>query len=79
MALCQAELGLRAGEVAALRLNGLDWRSAILRVPAGKVGRERELPLAARAGRAIADYLRNGWPPPPGTSSSATGRCAGRP
>jgi integrase len=62
MALCQAELGLRAGEVAALRLEDLDWRSAVLRVPACKVGRERELPLAARVGRAIADYLRRGRP-----------------
>jgi site-specific recombinase XerD len=62
MALCQAELGLRAGEVAALRLEDLDWRAAVLRVPAGKVGRERELPLAARVGRAIADYLRHGRP-----------------
>lgn len=65
MALCQAELGLRAGEVAALRLEDLDWRSAVLRVPACKVGRERELPLAARAGRAIADYLRHGRPATP--------------
>ena len=62
MALCQAELGLRACEVAALRLEDLDWRSAVLRIPAGKVGRERELPLAERAGRAIADYLRHGRP-----------------
>lgn len=62
MALCQAELGLRAGEVAALRLDGLDWRSAVLRVPAGKVGRERELPLSARVGQAVADYLRHGRP-----------------
>jgi integrase/recombinase XerD len=62
MALCQADLGLRACEVAALRLEDLDWRSAALRVPAGKVGRERELPLAARAGRAVADYLRRGRP-----------------
>jgi len=62
MALCQAELGLRAGEVAALRLEDLDWRAAVLRVPACKVRRERELPLAARAGRAVADYLRRGRP-----------------
>jgi len=62
MALCQAELGLRACEVAALRLDDLNWRSATLRIPAGKVARERELPLAARTGRAIADYLRQGRP-----------------
>jgi site-specific recombinase XerD len=62
MALCQADLGLRACEVAALRLDDLDWRSAVLRIAAGKVGRERELPLTARAGRAIAEYLRHGRP-----------------
>lgn len=62
MALCQVDLGLRACEVAALRLEDLDWRSATLRLPAGKSGRGRELPLAARAGRAIADYLRHGRP-----------------
>lgn len=62
MALCQADLGLRACEVAALRLDDLNWRSAVLRVPAGKVGRERELPLTARTGRAIAEYLRHGRP-----------------
>jgi len=62
MALSQVDLGLRACEVAALRLEDLDWRSATLRVPAGKTGRGRELPLAARVGRAIADYLRRGRP-----------------
>jgi site-specific recombinase XerD len=62
MALCQADLGLRACEVAAIRLDDIDWRSATLRIPAGKVGRERELPLAVRTGRAIADYLRHGRP-----------------
>jgi site-specific recombinase XerD len=62
MALCQAELGLRAGEVAALRLEDLDWHAAVLRVPACKIRRERELPLAARTGRAVADYLRHGRP-----------------
>jgi site-specific recombinase XerD len=62
MALCQADLGLRACEVAALRLDDLDRRSAVLRVAAGKIGRERELPLTAPAGRAIAEYLRHGRP-----------------
>lgn len=62
MALCQVDLGLRACEVAGLRLEDLDWNLATLRTPAGKIGRHRELPLTARAGRAIADYLRHGRP-----------------
>ena len=60
MALCLVDLGLRAGEVAELRLDDLDWHSATLRTVPGKVGRARELPLTARPGQAIADYLRHG-------------------
>jgi site-specific recombinase XerD len=62
MALCQIELGLRACEVAALRLDDIDWRSATLRTVGSKIGRGRELPLPARAGRAMAEYLRRGRP-----------------
>ena len=60
MALCMVDLGLRVSEVAGLRLHDLDWRSATLRVAASKAGRARELPLAARLGQAIADYLSHG-------------------
>jgi integrase/recombinase XerD len=60
MGLCLVDLGLRVCEVAGLRLDDLDWRSATLRIAPGKVGRARELPLAARPGQAIADYLRHG-------------------
>jgi site-specific recombinase XerD len=59
---CMANLGLRAGEVARLSLDDIDWRSAILRIPISKARRFDELPLVDDVGRAIADYLRNGRP-----------------
>jgi integrase/recombinase XerD len=62
MARCQVDLGLRAGEVAALCLEDLDWRRGILRVASGKGGRARELPLPEGIGCAIAEYLRRGRP-----------------
>jgi site-specific recombinase XerD len=62
MALCLLDLGLRAGEVAALTIDGVDWRSGILTIPAGKTRREGRLPMPARVARAAAAYLRYGRP-----------------
>ena len=56
-----ARLGLRAGEVAALRLEDIDWRSGEVTV-AGKGNRRDKLPLLADVGEAIAAYLRHGRP-----------------
>jgi integrase/recombinase XerD len=56
-----ARLGLRAGEVAALRLEDLDWRAGEL-VVRGKGRRQDRLPLPADVGEAIAAYLRRGRP-----------------
>ena len=50
-------LGLRAGEVAALTLEDLDWHAGELLV-AGKGGRYDRLPLAVDVGEAIVAYLR---------------------
>jgi integrase len=50
-------LGLRAGEVAALQLNDVDWRGGQLLVH-GKGGRQDVLPLPADVGEAIVSYLR---------------------
>lgn len=55
-------LGLRAGEVAALTLDDLDWRHGHLLVRATKSRRERKLPLPDEVGRAIVAYLRFGRP-----------------
>lgn len=54
-------LGLRAGEVAALKLDDIDWRAAEITV-AGKGGRHDRLPLSAEVGEAIAGYLTRGRP-----------------
>jgi site-specific recombinase XerD len=54
-------LGVRAGEVAALRLEDLDWRTGEV-VIRGKGRRQDRLPLPADVGEAIAAYLRRGRP-----------------
>jgi integrase len=52
-------LGLRAGEVAALNVDELDWRAGEIEVP-GKGNRRERLPLPVDVGRAIAEYCRRG-------------------
>ncbi|MGH3010185.1 MAG: tyrosine-type recombinase/integrase [Gaiellaceae bacterium] len=54
-------LGLRAGEVCALRLDDIDWRAGEL-IVTGKGSRVERLPLPAEVGEAIAAYLRRGRP-----------------
>jgi integrase/recombinase XerD len=56
-----ARLGLRAGEVAGMVLEDLDWRRGEL-VVHGKARRDEALPLPADVGEAIAGYLRSGRP-----------------
>jgi site-specific recombinase XerD len=52
-------LGLRAGEVAALRLDDVHWRAGELTVR-GKGNRIDRLPLPHDVGAALVDYLRHG-------------------
>ncbi len=54
-------LGLRAGEVAGLRLEDLDWRAGEI-VVHGKGRREDRLPLPDDVGAAITAYLQRGRP-----------------
>jgi integrase/recombinase XerD len=54
-------LGLRAGEVATLSLDAIDWRRGELTVR-GKGNRVDQLPLPGDVGEAIVDYLRHGRP-----------------
>lgn len=59
--LTMLRLGLRAGEVAALKLDDIDWRAGEV-VVHGKAARQDRLPLPADVGEAIAAYLRRGRP-----------------
>jgi integrase/recombinase XerD len=54
-------LGLRAGEVARLRLDDLDWRAGEL-VVRGKGARLDRLPMPVEVGEAITAYLQRGRP-----------------
>ena len=54
-------LGLRAGEVAGLRLDDIDWRAGEV-VVRGKGRQEDRLPLPSDVGEAIVAYLRRGRP-----------------
>lgn len=56
-----ARLGLRAGEVAALELDDLDWRAGEVSVH-GKGSRRERLPLPADVGQALVAYLHGDRP-----------------
>jgi integrase/recombinase XerD len=57
-----ARLGLRAGEVAKLGLDDVDWRAGEI-VVHGKGRTVERLPLPTDVGDAVAAYLRGGRPP----------------
>lgn len=59
-----ARLGLRAGEVACLELDDLDWEAGQITIR-GKRGVRAALPLPADVGAAVARYLRRGRPRSP--------------
>jgi site-specific recombinase XerD len=56
-----ARLGLRANEIATLKLEDVDWQSGQITVR-GKGRRHAQLPLLEDVGAAIADYLQYGRP-----------------
>lgn len=56
-----SRLGLRAGEVAALTLDDIDWDSGEIAVH-GKGNRVDQMPMPPDVGRALACYLRRGRP-----------------
>ncbi len=56
-----SRLGVRAGELAALQLADVDWRSGELLVR-GKGSRQERLPLPSDVGEAIAGWLARGRP-----------------
>jgi site-specific recombinase XerD len=62
MLLLLVTYGLRAREVAALRLDDLEWRQGRLRIPERKAGHSTAYPLSPLVGNALADYLKDGRP-----------------
>jgi site-specific recombinase XerD len=56
-----SRIGLRAGEVAGLCLEDIDWRGGEILIR-GKGRRSERLPLPADVGELVADYLRDGRP-----------------
>jgi integrase/recombinase XerD len=61
MLMLLARLGLRAGEVASLTLDDIDWNAGTLTVH-GKGAQQSSLPLLVPVGEAIATYLKRGRP-----------------
>jgi len=61
MLLLMARLGLRAGDVAAMRLPDIDWQNATITVT-GKGRRETRLPLPQDVGDAMLAWLAEGRP-----------------
>ncbi len=56
-----ARLGLRAGDIANLRVSDIDWEGASIQV-CGKGRCHTRLPLSQEVGQAIVAYLKNGRP-----------------
>jgi len=61
MLLMLARLGLRAGELAGLNLDDVDWRAGEIDVR-GKGGCRERMPLPDDVGQALVNYLRRGRP-----------------
>lgn len=62
MLLLATRLGLRASDIAALKLDDIDWRNNVIRLVQYKTKEPIELPLLADVGNAIIAYLKNGRP-----------------
>lgn len=54
--------GLRAGDIASLKLDDIDWKKKEIRIIQGKTDRPLILPIPMPVLRAIADYILNGRP-----------------
>ena len=62
--LLMLRLGLRATEVATLRLEDIDWRAGLIMVRGKGSSRVDQLPLPVDVGEAITGYLQRGRPRP---------------
>lgn len=54
--------GLRAGEVAQVKLEDIDWRKETVHIVQRKMGRDLWLPLTPQVGKAILKYLKHARP-----------------
>jgi integrase len=61
--LLACRLGIRVGDIRALRLDELHWRRRCISFRQVKTGAALELPLDDEIAEALIDYLRNGRPP----------------
>jgi site-specific recombinase XerD len=62
IAVCLVALGLRAGEVAAITLDDIDWRAGTITIAPSKTRCGTRMPLPAQVAAALADYLQRGRP-----------------
>ncbi len=62
MTLLASRLGLRASDIANIRLHDIDWDNNLITLKMQKTHKVIQLPLLAEVGNAIVDYLKNGRP-----------------
>ena len=60
MILLAAVLGMRAGDICALKFREIDWHKKVITYAQQKSGKINALPLLSPIGDAIIDYLKNG-------------------
>lgn len=59
---CALDLGLRAGEIARLKIGDIDWQAGTITLRGTKSLRADLLPLPVETGQALADYLQSERP-----------------
>ncbi|MDE2175264.1 MAG: tyrosine-type recombinase/integrase [Betaproteobacteria bacterium] len=59
---CALDMGLRAGEIANLLIDDIDWREGTVTLKGTKSRRQDILPLPRTTGQALADYLQHERP-----------------
>jgi site-specific recombinase XerC len=59
---CALDMGLRAGEIANLLIDDIDWREGTVTLKGTKSRRQDILPLPMTTGQALADYLQHERP-----------------
>ncbi|MDA8254345.1 MAG: tyrosine-type recombinase/integrase [Betaproteobacteria bacterium] len=62
---CALDMGLRAGEIANLLIDDIDWREGTVTLKGTKSRRQDILPLSMATGQALADYLQHERPATP--------------